>query len=65
MNKNIGKIDKIVRILVGLAIITYGIMEQSWFGILGVIPLLTAIISWCPLYCPLKIKTCEKNNCDL
>ncbi|WP_419768789.1 YgaP family membrane protein [Arcobacter sp.] len=63
MNKNIGKIDKIVRIIVGVAIIAYGFMTNSWLGVIGLIPLGTALIGWCPLYCPLKINTtCDKDN---
>lgn len=58
MNKNVGKVDKVLRIIVGLAIIIYGVIVGSWLGLVGLIPLLTAVISWCPLYCPLKISTC-------
>jgi putative effector of murein hydrolase LrgA (UPF0299 family) len=58
MSKNIGTIDKILRIVVGVAIILYGVMAGSWLGLIGLIPLGTAIIGWCPLYCPLKINTC-------
>ena len=64
MNKNIGKVDKIVRIIVGVAIIAYGVMTNSWLGVIGLIPLGTALIGWCPLYCPLKINTtCDKESC--
>lgn len=64
MKKNIGKIDKILRIILGLVIIALGVMNQSWLGLIGVIPLLTGAISWCPLYCPLKINTCQDKTCD-
>ncbi len=64
MNKNIGKTDKIIRIIVGVAIIAYGVMTNSWLGLIGLIPLATALIGWCPLYCPLKIDTtCNKESC--
>lgn len=56
--KNVGKTDKIIRIAVGLAIIIAGVVMNSWLGVIGLIPLLTGVISWCPLYCPLKINTC-------
>lgn len=59
MKKNIGKVDKSIRIVLGIAIIAYGITEQSWLGVIAVVPIGTALISWCPLYCPLKIKTCN------
>jgi len=63
--KNVGKIDKILRIVVGLAIIAYGVIEQSWLGAIGIIPLGTAISGWCPLYYPLGINTdCDKKSCS-
>lgn len=62
MNKNIGKVDRIIRIVLGLAIIMFGLVYNSWLGVIGVIPVLTALISWCPLYTPLKINTCSKDE---
>ena len=65
MQKNVGNIDKVVRIVIGVAIIAYGIIEQSWLGAIGIIPLGTALIGWCPLYCPLNINTsCCKESCE-
>jgi hypothetical protein len=65
MNKNIGKVDKIIRIIVGVVIIIFGVVNSSWLGLIGLIPLVTAIIGWCPLYCPLKISTiCDKDSCS-
>lgn len=64
MNKNLGTIDRAIRLIVGLAIIVFGIMNSSWLGAIGLIPLLTALIGWCPLYCPLKINTCGKDSCN-
>lgn len=66
MNKNIGKVDKIIRIVVGIAIIIFGVVSGSWLGVIGLIPLGTALIGWCPLYCPLKINTscCDKESCN-
>ncbi len=64
MNKNIGKTDQIIRIVLGVAIIAYGVMEQSLLGAIGLIPIVTALISWCPFYCPLNINTtCESSDC--
>ena len=64
MNKNIGKIDKALRIVIGIAIIVAGAAYNSWLGAIGIVPILTAVISWCPLYCPLKINTCSKDECQ-
>ncbi|MBU0632069.1 DUF2892 domain-containing protein [bacterium] len=54
---NVGKIDRIVRAVVGLAIIVWGVMTQNWFGIVGVVLLGTAAISFCPLYSLLGMNT--------
>lgn len=59
MNKNIGSIDRTVRIILGLALISLVFVgPQTPWGWLGVIPLATALISWCPLYMLLRINTC-------
>jgi hypothetical protein len=57
MTKNVGKIDKIIRIIAGLIIGGLGYYYESWFGLIGIIPVATALIGWCPFYCPLKLKT--------
>ena len=57
MQCNVGKADKIVRIIIGLVIIILGLYFKSWWGAIGLVPLLTALIGWCPLYVPLGIKT--------
>lgn len=59
MKANVGKADKVIRIVLGVAIIAAGIYFKSWWGVIGIIPILTAAISWCPLYTPLGIKTCK------
>ena len=65
MSNNIGTIDRIIRIIVGSVIIIIGTMNNSLFGVIGLIPLLTAAIGWCPLYCLFKINTtCNKDNCN-
>jgi len=65
MNNNIGKIDKVLRIVVGIAIIAYGVFAQSWLGLIGIVPLGTALIGWCPLYCPLGLSTtCSTDKCS-
>lgn len=60
MTKNIGKVDKVARIVIGVIFIVLGIMTGSWLGLIGIIPITTAVINWCPLYDLLKINTCEK-----
>jgi len=60
MNSNVGGIDKILRIVVGLAIIAWGYATQNWWGAVGLVPLLTATVNFCPLYPLLGINTCKK-----
>lgn len=50
MKQNIGSIDRILRLVVGLAVIGWGIYAKNWWGAIGVIPLFTALINWCPAY---------------
>jgi len=57
MEPNIGKIDRLVRGIVGVLIILAGIYFKSWWGAIGLIPLITALLRYCPLYIPLKINT--------
>lgn len=57
MKRNMGKGDRIFRVILGLVIIAVGIYYQSWWGAIGLVPLLTAAINWCPLYVPFKLST--------
>jgi len=64
MTTNIGTIDRALRIIVGLALIAaalglYGPAYTSVWGWIGVIPLATGAIRWCPAYTILGIKTCK------
>lgn len=62
MKKNIGSIDKTLRFILGFGIIILGIIYQSWWGLIGIIPLATASMSSCPLYLPFGISTLSKKN---
>ena len=59
MKANIGGIDRILRILVGVVLIALAATDTvGWWGWLGVIPLATGFIRFCPLYPLLGINTC-------
>jgi len=62
MQKNIGKTDRIIRVIVGFAIIGGGFYYGSWWGIVGLIPLVTAAIGWCSLYSVIGISTCKTDK---
>lgn len=57
MKTNVGGIDKVLRIIVGLALIAWGIYTQNWLGAIGIIPLFTALVNWCPLYSIIGVST--------
>ncbi len=59
MKKNVGGIDKTIRIIIGLAAIGAGAYFQSWWGAVGLVLLLTALISWCPPYALLGFSSCK------
>jgi len=61
MKCNVGKVDRAIRFIAGIAIILAGVAYQSWFGVIGVIVLGTALIRFCPAYVPFKIDT-SKND---
>ncbi|MBZ0303764.1 MAG: DUF2892 domain-containing protein [Anaerolineae bacterium] len=51
MTHNVGNTDRIVRIILGVALIVAVVYFQSWLlGIVALIPLATALMKWCPLY---------------
>jgi hypothetical protein len=57
MKCNVGKTDRILRIGAGLLIVGWGIVGNTWWGAVGLIPLTTGLLRWCPLYVPFKVKT--------
>lgn len=65
MSINEGGIDRILRIVVGLALIAIVFVgPKTPFGWIGVVPLLTGLIGWCPAYMLFGIKTCRVKKSD-
>ncbi len=63
--KNIGSIDRVLRIIVGLGVISLVFWgPRTLWGWLGLIPLVTAVIGWCPLYAVLGVRTCPVKSAD-
>lgn len=60
MKCNVGKTDRIVRIVAGLAIGALGLAFNSWWGLVGVVLLLTGIFRFCGFYLPFNIDTTGK-----
>ncbi|PPJ45990.1 DUF2892 domain-containing protein [Rhizobium sp. KAs_5_22] len=60
--KNVGSIDRILRIVVGLVVLSLFFIypDASWryFTLIGIVPLLTGLLSTCPLYSIFGMSTC-------
>ena len=59
MKCNIGKTDRIVRTSIGLIVIAVGIYLKSWWGAIGLLPIVTSATGRCGLYTLLGISTCK------
>lgn len=57
MKTNIGSVDRIIRVLAGLAILCAGLAYHSWWGLVGLVPLITAVVRCCPAYLPFGLST--------
>ena len=64
MQKNVGPIERIIRLIVGVALLTVAYFNQDswlfWVGIIGIVPIITAIMQWCPANLVLGLKIDEK-----
>lgn len=60
MKANVGSIDRALRIIVGLIVLGAGYYYQSWWGLIGLLPLLTGIFRFCPAYLPFGLSSCPK-----
>ncbi|MFQ5629200.1 MAG: YgaP-like transmembrane domain [bacterium] len=63
MDANVGSIDKVVRIVLALVFFSlFFALEGNWrfVAAIGFIPLVTAFVSWCPLYSLLGVNTCPR-----
>ena len=67
MKKNIGSTDKWIRIALGVALLLVLLLVQSgwrWLGLIGIIPLATALMNHCPLYSLFGISTNKAKDKD-
>ena len=58
-NKNVGSIDKIIRITLGVVMLGGGFYYECWLGLIGIVPLLTGIFGTCGIYSLLGMSTCK------
>jgi hypothetical protein len=58
MKPNVGSIDRVIRLVVGLGILGAGYYFKSWWGLVGLGPILTGVVRFCPAYVPFGLTTC-------
>ncbi|MEP0774228.1 MAG: DUF2892 domain-containing protein [Acidobacteriota bacterium] len=59
MTANVGGVDRVVRAVAGIAILGAGLYFKSWWGLVGLVPLGTAVFRICPAYLPFGLSTCK------
>lgn len=65
MTKNIGSVERIIRIGGGAAILALAFVgPQTPWAFLGAVPLATGLLGWCPPYALLGISTCKNGKCN-
>ena len=63
MTANVGSIDRILRIVVGLALLSLVFIgPQTMWGLVGLVPLATGLFRFCPAYTLLGVSTCSARN---
>jgi hypothetical protein len=64
MKANVGSYDCAARFIVGCLVMLAGNHFQSWWGLLGILPILNAIVGFCPLYAVVGINTtaCDEHE---
>jgi hypothetical protein len=58
---NVGPADRVVRVFAGLALLTFTVLSDGavrWFGLIGLVPLLTGLFATCPAYSLFGVNTC-------
>ncbi len=61
MSINVGSLDRIIRVVIGAALLWFAFTSASsyaWLGYIGIMPILTAVLGTCPAYSILGIRTC-------
>lgn len=63
MKCNVGGIDKFLRIVIGLILLSLTVVgPKTIWGLVGLVPLLTGLINFCPLYPVIGLSTCKKKG---
>jgi hypothetical protein len=61
---NVGMIDRVLRVIIGVVLLWVAYTNWGttlgYVGLIGIVPLLTAVVGVCPLYSILGVKTCSR-----
>lgn len=62
MCRNVGHVDKWIRVAGGVVILAIGLYYKNWLGLLGLLPIVVAFVGWCPVYTLLGVNTCPADK---
>lgn len=62
MKCNVGQSDRIVRIILAVAIAALGLYFESWWGLVAIVPLATGLSLFCPIYKIFGLNTCSTKS---
>jgi hypothetical protein len=62
MKTNLGSYDVAVRFVGGCLIGMWGVQEETWWGFIGLLPVITALAGYCPLYALFHIDTTASDH---
>jgi hypothetical protein len=65
MQANVGNVDRALRAIVGLALLLLIVLLEGaarWWGLVGLVPLATALVGWCPVYRLFGMSTCAQQQ---
>ena len=60
MPRNEGNIDRVLRVVVGIVLVSLALTGKAVWGWIGVVPILTGLFGYCPAYSLFGIRTCRK-----
>ena len=60
MKANVGNSDRIIRFILGAVIIALGFYFKSWWGVVAIVPILTGLLNFCPVYSLIGVSTKKK-----
>lgn len=62
MQANVGDIDRALRVVAGIVLLSLVFILEGnarWWGLIGIVPIATGLLRWCPAYIPFGISTCK------